>query len=353
MQPRKLVVVFGGRSAEHEISLRSADQVISAARAAGMQVQCLGIQRDGSFVIGNGEESSASAVMQSGRAPEHLVTWLQQADVVFPILHGPFGEDGSFQGFLDTLGLPYVGSDVLASAVCMDKAVLKELLSHPRYKLPVVPWLQFHRYDTQDLPSFANDVAREIGFPCFVKPANQGSSIGVHRVSEAANLLAALQDALRYDDKLIVEKGLVRPREIEVAVLGNGDSQTIVSAPGEIALPGDLWYDYDNKYVSDQSTSTVPADLPAPLIATLQQLARTAFRIAGCKGLARVDFLVDRASLAIYLNEINTLPGFTSISMYPKMMAHAGVSIGELIERLCDLAVEQARHRHTRALHRT
>lgn len=344
MQARRLLIAFGGRSSEHEISIRSATEILKAVDRRRFTPVLLGIRRDGGWRTGP-VEAGLDAVMQDGEPVDDLRKL--QPDLVFPVLHGPHGEDGTFQGLLEVLGLPYVGSGVLASALCMDKALLKHVLATQSPAIPVVPWIEIdaHGLGTAgERQAIVDAIVERLGFPCFVKPANQGSSVGISRVEDEASLWRALTLAARYDTKLVAEKG-IDAREIELAVLGNGDGQTIVSVPGEIGLPPGEWYDYDNKYLKDVATLQIPAALPEAAATSLQTIARQAFRAAGCKGLARIDFLVDRATLTPYLNEINTMPGFTTISMYPKLLEQAGVAYEALISRLCDLALQHAAER--------
>lgn len=338
MSARRLLLVFGGRSSEHEISLRSATEILKAIDRQRFTPVLLGIRRDGSWWTGPAD-MPLEAVLTRGEPVADLRALAPE--LVFPVLHGPHGEDGTFQGLLEVLGLPYVGSGVLASALCMDKGQLKHVLATQSRPIPVVPWIEVEAsgLSTQAArQEICDAIASEVGFPCFVKPANQGSSVGISRVDEEADLWRALTLAARYDSKLVVEKG-IDAREIEVGILGNGGADTLVSAPGEIGLPTGEWYDYENKYLKDAATLQIPADLPAAAAARLQELALRAFQVAGCKGLARVDFLVDRETLAPYLNEINTMPGFTTISMYPKLLEGAGVPYAELIGHLCALAL--------------
>ncbi len=339
MQARRLLIAFGGRSSEHEISIRSATEILKAIDRQRFTPVLLGIRRDGGWRTGPVEDGLEACVQEG--APVADLRALRP-DLVLPVLHGPHGEDGTFQGLLEVLGLPYVGSGVLASALCMDKAMLKHVLATQSPAIPVVPWVEIdaHGLSTAgERQAIIDTITEKIGFPCFVKPANQGSSVGISRVEDESSLWRALALAARYDTKLVAEKG-IDAREIELAVLGNGDGHTIVSAPGEIGLPPGEWYDYDNKYLKDVATLQIPAHLPESVAAELRAIARRAFQVAGCKGLARIDFLVDRHTLAPYLNEINTMPGFTTISMYPKLLEREGVAYSELIGRLCDLALQ-------------
>jgi D-alanine--D-alanine ligase len=338
MPAQRLLLVFGGRSSEHEISLRSATEVLAALDHRRFTPVLLGVRRDGGWRTGPVGTDLAS-IISAGQP----VTDLRALDpaLVFPVLHGPHGEDGTFQGLLEVLGLPYVGSGVLASALCMDKALFKHLMHTQDPPVPVVPWVELDAHALHTLHERQQAIGRvqdRLGFPCFVKPANQGSSVGVSRVVDEDDLVRALGLAARYDSKILVERA-IDAREIELAVLGNGDDATIVSLAGEIALPAGEWYDYDNKYLKDIATLQIPAQLPAELVTRLRDITLRAFRLAGCKGLARVDFLVDRHTLEPWLNEVNTMPGFTSISMFPKLLGHEGVTYTEVLTRLCDLAL--------------
>lgn len=345
----RLLLVFGGRSSEHEISLRSAQSVRAALDRDRFALILLGIRRDGTWCTGPAEATLAE-VIAHGEVVHDLRSL--GADLVLPVLHGPYGEDGTFQGLLEVLGMPYVGSGVLASALCMDKAVLKRFLCAQANSIPVVPWIEVfgpelaEPTEPKKARARAEAVRTQLGFPCFVKPANQGSSIGITRVKNADELLPALKLAARYDPKIIVEKGL-DCREIELAVYGDGGATTIVSEPGEIRVPTGTWYDYETKYLSSSAELQIPADLPAASRKHLRDLSLRAFRAAGCKGLARIDIFVDKHTGEPYLNEINTMPGFTSISMYPKLMEHAGVPYRKLITGLCDLGLAAHQKRQT------
>jgi D-alanine--D-alanine ligase len=338
MPTPRLLLVYGGASSEHEISIRSARSVLDAIDRTRFSPVLLGIRRDGGWRTGPLEADLASIVEEGTPVADMRAL---AVDVVFPVLHGPYGEDGTIQGLLEILGLPYVGSGVLASAVCMDKIAQKQLVAAAAPEVPIVPWQKVdaaHLEDPMRADSIAGAIGERLGMPCFVKPANLGSSVGVVKVEQPSELLPALVSAARYDRRILVEKG-VDAREIEVAVLGDGGDDTIVSAPGEIGLPPGVWYDYETKYEKDVATLHIPADLPASAASRIRALALSSFRATGCRGLARIDFLFDRASSTPYLNELNTMPGFTSISMYPKLMAHAGVPYRELVTRLCELAL--------------
>jgi len=268
-----------------------------------------------------------------GRAHEN-----EPLDVVLPVLHGTYGEDGTIQGLLEMAGVPYVGCGVLASATGMDKVVMKQLFE--RAGLTVTRYRHFLRSAWEDDPdSIVKRIGRQLGYPVFCKPANLGSSVGVSKAKDKAELRKSIDDAARYDRRIIVEKAVVG-REIEVSVLGN--EHPIASLPGEI-ITGHEFYDYEDKYIDAKSRTEIPARLPRRTIERIQRDAITAFQAIDGSGLARVDFFVERATGRVIINEINTMPGFTSISMFPKMWEASGISYSELIDRLIELAVE--RHR--------
>jgi D-alanine-D-alanine ligase len=254
-----------------------------------------------------------------------------EIDVVFPALHGTFGEDGTLQGLLELAGLPYVGAGVLASSVSMDKEVMKRLAKERG--LPVVDYLVFSSAELKD----SDGICSKFEFPVFVKPANMGSSVGISKVHNCAELKSALELAASFDRKIIVERGIVG-REFECAVLGNEDPRA--SVPCEI-LPSREFYDYDDKYLLEKAGTVIPANLSAEQTAELQQLAVECYRAVECEGMARVDFLLETATNRLFINEINTLPGFTSISMYPKMWEHSGLPMPKLVDRLIELALER------------
>jgi D-alanine-D-alanine ligase len=257
-------------------------------------------------------------------------------DVVFPVLHGPFGEDGTVQGFLELAGVPYVGAGVTASAVGMDKAICKDIFQVRG--LPIVPHRVFLRRQWQHDPDSVIAACKlSLNYPLFVKPANLGSSVGIHKAKNQAELQVGLDDAARYDRKLIVEQGL-EAREIEVSVLGNDDP--IASVPGEI-IPSREFYSYAAKYIDDSSELLIPAPLSEEQTELIRRLAVDAFVSLDCAGLARCDFLLDKDTEQVYLNEVNTMPGFTPISMYPKLWEASGLSYPELIDRLIELAIER------------
>lgn len=340
----RLAVLFGGRSSEHEVSLRSARSVLDAIDPQRFEALAVGIDRRGQWRHGSPADDLANIVEHGEPLPDLRAL---QPDLVFPVLHGPHGEDGTVQGLLEVLDLPYVGSGVLASAACMDKVVQKQLIAHAAPSVHQVPWVALHAHTLRDqagLDAAHAQVDASLRYPCFAKPANLGSSVGVEKCEDGSQLREALTRCIRFDTKVIVEQG-VDAREIELAVLGNGGPQTQVSTPGEIILPPGTWYDYDTKYVNDVARYAMPAELEPDQVSALQAAALSAFEAMGCSGLARIDFFVDRQSGIAYLNELNTMPGFTSISMYPKLMDHAGVPYPELVSRLCALALERHQDR--------
>jgi D-alanine-D-alanine ligase len=275
------------------------------------------------------EEHAAGAGIQAVHAATHL-------DVVFPILHGPYGEDGTVQGLLELAGIAYVGAGVTASAAGMDKAIFKDIMI--AHGIPVVSGLVFRRKEWERSPQRVIDrIEAEIGYGCFVKPANLGSSVGISKVHSRQELPGALDNATRYDRKIVVETA-IDAREIEVSVLGN--DQPLASVPGEI-VPCNEFYDYSAKYIDGDSDLLIPAPISEEMAAMVRQIAIEAYMAIDCAGLARVDFLLDRNTEEVYLNELNTLPGFTPISMYPKLWEASGVSYPDLIDQLIQLALER------------
>lgn len=338
-------IIFGGRSGEHEVSVTSAASIFKYIDRAKYEPVAIRIEKDGrwSFPDHPPTAMSAAEVIQQARAAGTAAITggttdpalaALKLDAVFPILHGPYGEDGTVQGLLELANLPYVGPGVLASAAGMDKAVMKVLFA--ARGLPVCDWYGFVRTDWDRDRAAVLKKIDALGLPVFVKPANLGSSVGISKVKTAGELLPAIELALSFDRKVVVEAGVPNAREIECAVLGNDAPET--SLPGEI-IPSREFYDYEAKYLDEGSKSVIPADLPASLVSEVRRLSVEAFRSIDAAGLARVDFLVSRDSGAIYLNEINTMPGFTTISMYSKMWEATGVGYTELVDRLIQLAL--------------
>lgn len=345
-------ILFGGRSGEHEVSLRSARSVMDAFDRSRYEVFPIGIDKQGRWLLGEasaallagpidgppaGEMGQALATLEGqagGLVPR--AESLRSMDVIFPVLHGPMGEDGTVQGLLELADIPYVGCGVMASAVAMDKAICKAVFS--AQGLPQLPYLVVKRKDWDNDPRLVMErVENHLQYPVFVKPANMGSSVGVDKAKDRPGLARALEDAARYDRKLVIEQG-IDAREIEVSVLGNDDPQA--SLPGEI-IPGREFYDYTAKYVDPASELVIPAPLSEEQTLQARRLAVAAFKAIDGAGLARVDFLLDRQSGELYLNEINTIPGFTSISMYPKLWEASGLPYSKLLSRLVDLALER------------
>lgn len=342
------ILMFGGRSAEHEVSILSARSVADAAPKERIAITPVCIARDGRFVapersarILAGEEKSAA-----GDADFSFETWSRDAaiDVVFPLIHGTGGEDGSLQGYLEMLGLPYVGSGVTASAVGMDKVHMKQAFAAA--KLPMVDYVPVLEHEWRhERERVTRAVANALRLPYFVKPANSGSSVGVKKVKNDKDLTAAIEHAFRFDEKVLVERG-ADARELEVAVLGNGKPEA--SVPGEIVAGGEF-YDYADKYVETKSQLVIPAKLSADRTEELRRLALAAFKAIGASGFARVDFFLERGTNRLYVNEINTIPGFTNISMYPKLWEATELKYSRLIERLIALGIERAQNRRERA----
>ncbi|WP_160287621.1 D-alanine--D-alanine ligase [Pseudomonas knackmussii] len=360
MAKLRVGVIFGGRSAEHEVSLQSAKNIVDALDRSRFEPVLIGIDKDGRWHLNDASDyllnqenpalialnrSNRELAVVPGKAEHQLVETgsrqlLDHVDVIFPIVHGTLGEDGCLQGLLRMADLPFVGSDVLGSAICMDKDVSKRLLRDAG--IAITPFITLTRRTAARTP-FA-EAQRQLGLPLFVKPANLGSSVGVSKVEDEAAYDAAVKLALAYDDKVLVEAA-VKGREIECAVLGNEDP--VASGCGEIVVSSGF-YSYDSKYIDeDAARVVVPADISAEASERIRRLAVQAFQVLECSGLARVDvFLTEDGKVLI--NELNSLPGFTRISMYPKLWQAAGMSYSELVSRLIDLAIE--RHTARRAL---
>jgi D-alanine-D-alanine ligase len=342
-------VLFGGRSGEHEVSLASAAAVIRGMDPDKYEPVPIGITKEGHWLVGVGAQKMLPEVLKGGQRvmmtadpTDAALVRLdgsgggQRLDVVFPVMHGTFGEDGTIQGLLDLAGLPFVGAGVLGSAIGMDKDVAKRLLQVA--KIPVVPWIAVHRADWERSPKeIKRSVERKFKYPVFVKPATLGSSVGMTKVHSREEFAPALHLASEFAMKILVEKAMVA-REIEVAILGN--SEPAASIPGEI-VPHREFYDYAAKYLEEGTQLLIPAKLKPGQVKKIQAFALAAFRALELSGMARVDFFVEKEGGKIFLNEVNTIPGFTSISMYPKMWEASGISFRELIDKLIDLALEQ------------
>jgi D-alanine-D-alanine ligase len=320
----RVAVLYGGRSGEHEISIRSAESIMQAMDTDKYEILPYFISKEGRW-----DPKPIS--------PEPGVD--QGFDVVFPVLHGTFGEDGTVQGLLELADIPYVGAGVLASSLSMDKDVMKRVCRERG--LPIVDYMVLYRTELD-----AERVCMTLPwFPLFVKPANLGSSVGITKVRNCAEMEAALRLAAQYDRKILVERGIVG-REFECSVLGN--EEPMAAVPCEI-LPSQEFYDYEDKYLLDQAKTQLPADLTEAQTAEVRRLAVACYQAVECEGMARVDFLLEAATGKFYINEINTIPGFTSISMYPKMWEYSGLPYAKLIDRLIELAIaRQARKKATR-----
>ncbi len=351
MSTIRIAVLFGGRSGEHEVSIRSAASVISALDREKYEVIPVAITNEGRW-LSPGESARLLPSDTVGPLSTGTAVVLSQQpgsqtglDVVFPVLHGTFGEDGTVQGLLELTDVPYVGCGVLSSAAAMDKDVMKRLFRERG--LPTVDHVVVPRRERREHTA---RLELRFGYPMFVKPANLGSSVGIGKVGNAAELTRALDLAAQHDSKIVVEPA-IEGREIECSVLGN--DQPEASVPGEV-IPGGEFYDYQAKYVNDTSELVIPAVLSAEQTSEVQRLAVAAFEAAQCAGLARVDFFLENASGRILLNELNTMPGFTSISMYPKLWEASGVPYSELVDRLVRLALERHQEkRQTRFSHGT
>lgn len=349
----RVAVIFGGQSSEHEVSRFSAESVISNINTDKYDVAMIGITKEGRWLpydgpvglIGTGEWQALAesqdrpnhALLTAGTAIAESERDNRKIDVVFPVLHGCNGEDGTIQGLLELAGIPYVGCGVLSSSLGMDKAYAKIVFE--REGLPQGKYLVYSRKQiNREFEKISDDVKRVLSYPCFVKPSNAGSSVGVSKVRNAGELGPALQLAAKYDRRILIEE-FIDGREIECAVLGNDDP--VASTVGEV-IPCNEFYDYEAKYLSgDSSQIIIPADLPAEVIERIREYSVRAFKALDCSGLARVDFFVRKADNEVFINEINTMPGFTQISMYSKLWAASGLPYEKLVERLIELALER------------
>ncbi|MCL6429555.1 MAG: D-alanine--D-alanine ligase [Anaerolineae bacterium] len=362
----RVAVIFGGRSGEHEVSLASAASVMQAMDKDRYEIHPIGITRSGRWLVGGdpmqalqsgvaerallgtGEEARDSRGGLVVGARGALVPGMEEVhfpdvDVVFPVLHGPYGEDGTLQGLLEMADMAYVGAGVLGSALGMDKVAMKDVFR--ARGLPVAPYVHLLARDWRARPEeWVARIEAELGYPCFVKPANLGSSVGITKAHHRSELERGMEEAAQYDRKLLVERG-INAREIEVSVLGNDDPEA--SVPGEI-VPSNEFYDYAAKYLDGKSELLIPAPISPEQTRRAQELAVRAFAAVDCAGMARVDFLLCRDSGELYVNEVNTIPGFTAISMYPKLWEASGLPYPQLIDRLIELAIE--RHEERRRL---
>lgn len=346
-------VLFGGRSGEHEVSLASAASIIRGLDPQKYEAVPIGVTKEGHWLIGEGAQKMLPDVLRTGQRvvmsadpTESALMPIdgsprgQKLDVIFPVIHGTFGEDGTMQGLLELAGLPFVGAGVLGSAIGMDKDVAKKLMQVAG--IPVVPWIAVQRADWEGDPkAIRRAVEKKFKYPVFVKPATLGSSVGMTKVHSRAELGPALDLAAEFAMKIMVERA-VSAREIEVSVLGNHDPRA--SIPGEI-VPHREFYDYAAKYLEEGTQLLIPAKLKKSEVKKVQAMAVTAFRALELSGMARVDFFIEKRGGKIFLNEVNTIPGFTSISMYPKLWEANGIPFRDLISKLIDLALEQHREK--------
>jgi D-alanine-D-alanine ligase len=384
MKKTRVCVIFGGRSGEHEVSIVSATSVMNALDKSKYEVIPVGITKSGRWIAGNNsvqllksgiEDTPFYAMLPADPNEQKLLPTTtsvnarelnslgEKFDVVFPVLHGPYGEDGTMQGLLELANLPYVGAGVLGSAVCMDKVVQKQLCLQAGVPAVKFLWMYYGDWKTGVLQKsnsvipaspqqlcgltqteIVAKIETELGLPVFVKPANMGSSVGISKAHDRKELIQAIEEAAQYDHKILLEAAAPDAREIEVSVLGN--TQPKASVPGEV-IPSNEFYDYDAKYVDGASTLIIPAELPAEVAAQIREIAIRGFLACGCEGMARVDFLLERQTNRFYLNEINTIPGFTQISMYPKLWEATGVPYSQLLDELIQLAIERHQRKNS------
>lgn len=352
----RIGVIFGGRSGEHEVSIMSAQSVMSALDPDKYDVVMIGITKEGHWLTGEvtralvtGDIKAASsatllpeprsATLMEIRDPDSeasRLTSVAEIDVIFPVLHGPYGEDGTVQGLLELADVPYVGAGVVGSAVGMDKAIFKAVMI--AHSLPILPWVLVRNSDWETKQSkVIENIEGTLNYPVFTKPANLGSSVGISKCLDRTDLEVGILKAARYDRRVIVEQG-IKARELEVSVLGN--ENPVASVIGEIRPKRDF-YDYVAKYVSDDSELLIPADLNSDMSGAIRAMAVKAFVAMDCAGMGRVDFLLDTESNLVYINEVNTIPGFTKISMYPKLWEASGLPYSKLLDRLIELAIER------------
>ena len=353
----KLGVIYGGRSGEHEVSLMSARSVLSVIDRDKFDVIEIGITRKGQWLVGENLWTMIQNERYESLVPAVFLPWPQdpgiytlqdgvmklysRLDVVFPVMHGTFSEDGTLQGLLELADVAYVGAGVLGSAICMDKGLFKDVMI--ANQIPTLDYLVFNRTEIEkDLDTCLGQAETIAPYPLFTKPANLGSSVGISKCTSRSDLMEGLMQAASFDRRILVEKGVDQAREVEISVLGNEDPKA--SVPGEI-VPKDIFYTYAEKYINDTADLLVPADVSDEMIAMLQEIAIRAYKATDCAGMARVDFLIDRETDKVYLNEINTIPGFTKISMYPKLWEASGLPYAALIEKLIDLALERKAQR--------
>lgn len=340
------MVIFGGKSGEHDVSLMSSASVMKTMNKEKYEILPIGITKDGKWkkYLGNVEYIDPKNWLNETEDYNINELFLDKdsrgIDVVFPVLHGPFGEDGTIQGLLEMADIPYVGTGVLASALAMDKVVAKMMLKSvniPQAEFAVVFRSDFNKDENKVLDELEN----KFGYPMFVKPANLGSSVGISKAKNRESLIAAIKEAGRFDRKIVVEE-FIDGREIECSVLGNEDPKA--SLPAEV-VPAQEFYNYEDKYIDGKSELIVPAKLEENMINSVRELAVEVYKLYDCRGLSRVDFFLERNTNRLLVNEVNTMPGFTSISMYPKMWEATGLAYGDLIDQLIELALDFAKNK--------
>jgi D-alanine-D-alanine ligase len=345
-------VIYGGRSGEHEVSIASAASIFKHLDRSRYDAVPIRIEKDGRWALTSKAPTAISAAEVLKQADTETLQTVEPTtavsgsgiDVIFPVLHGTYGEDGTIQGLLELANVPYVGCGVLGSAAGMDKAVMKKLFSASG--LPVGPYVVALRHEwNRDASAIRQRVVESLGYPVFVKPANLGSSVGISKAKSDADFNSAMELALQFDRKIVIEAAVPNAREIECAVLGNDDPEA--SVPGEV-IPSREFYDYEAKYIDDTSKTLIPAPLNAAETAEIRRLSIDAFKAVDGAGMARVDFLLSRDTGGLFVNEVNTIPGFTTISMYPKMWEASGLPYAELLDRLIQLALD--RHREKQQL---
>lgn len=349
-------MLFGGRSGEHEVSLVSANSVIANLDKEKYEVIPVGITKQGRWISG----PDSMKLLKSGNAPEQSNTLIvpepnsppftkegisgwsadKRIDVIFPVLHGPYGEDGTVQGFLELTGIPYVGCATLASAVCMDKVMQKKVLKAEDFTQVAFEWFWMKNFKKSPDP-IIKKIEQQLQYPMFVKPANLGSSVGISKVKNQEGLIAAIEEAGDYDRKIIIEQGVLGVRELECSVIGNQNPKASIA--GEI-ISSNEFYDYDAKYVDGKSAAKIPAEIDAEMMQEAQREAVRAYQALDCEGMARVDFLLAGDGV-LYINELNTIPGFTSISMYPKLWEASGLTYPELLDKLIKFAIERSKEK--------
>ncbi len=338
VQVLRVMVVFGGRSGEHEVSLASARAIIETLEKSDRyEIIPVGITKEGRWLASEDPMRELEAAGPDDSVSGSLPANLDGVDVVFPVLHGPYGEDGTIQGMLELAGVPYVGSGVLASAASMDKVTMKKIFAY--HGLPQVGWLGLTRKEwVGNRKGWMRRVEKDLGYPCFVKPSNLGSSVGISKAGGPVELEEALDVAAELDRRLIVEAA-ADAREIEVSVLGNEDPE--VSVPGEILVDSHEFYDYEAKYTEGESRVVAPADIPGGAAREIRNIADAAYRAVDAAGMARIDFFLERGTGCVLLNEINTIPGFTPTSVYARLWDASGLPYDQLLDRLVELALER------------